>query len=98
MARRRISLSDIVIGKPLPWDVYDSSSKLLLRKGFLVENEQQIESLLVRGLFAEAQASGSSTLPVNRQVEQPSALRLINQANKRLGRLLYNLQNETELA
>jgi HD-GYP domain-containing protein (c-di-GMP phosphodiesterase class II) len=99
MTRRRISLSDIVIGEPLPWDIYDSSNKLLLRKEFIVENEQQIEALLARGLFAEAKppSGSSSPPPVNRQVDKPSALRFINQANKRLGRLLYNLQNETEL-
>jgi HD-GYP domain-containing protein (c-di-GMP phosphodiesterase class II) len=99
MSRRRISLSDIVIGEPLPWDIYDSSNKLLLRKEFIVESEQQIETLLARGLFAEAKpsASTSTTVVINRQVEKPSALRLINQANKRLGRLLYNLLNETDL-
>jgi HD-GYP domain-containing protein (c-di-GMP phosphodiesterase class II) len=91
-------MSDIVIGAPLPWNVYDAENKLLLRKEFVVESEAQIEALLTRGLFTEAQPSStSSPPPVNRQVDKPSALRLINQANKRLGRLLYNLPNETEL-
>ncbi|MDB5992343.1 MAG: hypothetical protein JWQ10_3746 [Herbaspirillum sp.] len=99
MNRRRISLSDIVIGEPLPWDIYDVAEKLLLRKDFVVENEQQIEALLARGMFVAAKPSAPAPTPgqaINRAVEKPSALRLVNQANKRLGRLLYNLQNETE--
>src|ERR1700693_6161866 len=101
MIRRRISLSDIVIGEPLPWDIYDVVGQLLLGKDFIVENEQQIETLLARGMFAAAKPSASTVIPapapaptqqaINRPFEKPSALRLVNQANRRLERLLYNL-------
>ena len=101
MEQRRITMSDIVVGKPLPWDVYDSSNKLLLRKGHVVQREQQVETLIVRGLFvmanAEGGASAQSASAAARHVERPSALRLINLATKRLERLLFNLHNESEL-
>jgi HD-GYP domain-containing protein (c-di-GMP phosphodiesterase class II) len=93
MTKRRISLSDIVIGEPLAWDIYDSSHKLLLRKEYIVRSEVQVEALVRRGLFIDAKAAESK--PPEQQFELPSALRFINQANKRLARLLYNLPNES---
>ena len=101
MEQRRITMSDIVVGKPLPWDVYDSNNKLLLRKGHVVQREQQVETLVVRGLFVAAKADSPSSAQAApaaaRHVERPSALRLINLATKRLERLLFNLHNESEL-
>ena len=93
MTKRRISLSDIVIGEPLAWDIYDSSHKLLLRKEYIVRSEVQVEALVRRGLFIDERAAASK--PPEQQFELPSALRFINQANKRLARLLYNLPNES---
>ncbi|WP_141104004.1 hypothetical protein [Noviherbaspirillum denitrificans] len=51
MDQRRITMTDIVVGKPLPWDVYDANSKLLLRKGHVIQREQQVETLVTPGLF-----------------------------------------------
>ncbi|MBS1208304.1 MAG: hypothetical protein H6R19_702 [Proteobacteria bacterium] len=39
---------------PLPWDVFDSTGRLLLRKGFVIEREAQIESLMERGMYVDA--------------------------------------------
>jgi len=39
-------MSDIVIGHPLPWNVFDADNKLLLRKGFVVATESQIDKLI----------------------------------------------------
>ncbi|WP_051516717.1 HD-GYP domain-containing protein [Herbaspirillum sp. RV1423] len=79
----------------MAWDVYDSADNLLLRKGFVIQNELQIEALVRRGLYVAADFSlRSNHTPM---VEAPSALRLINDANRRLARLLYNVHNETDL-
>ncbi len=43
--------NEVVIGKPLPWPVYDRSQKLLLRQGFVLESMGQIERLIQNGLF-----------------------------------------------
>ncbi len=101
MEQRRITMSDIVVGKPLPWDVYDANNKLLLRKGHVVQREHQVETLISRGLFVAATndksyVSGAAAAAA-KHVERPSALRLINLSNKRLERLLFNLHNESEL-
>lgn len=46
-----IRLSDVSVGKPLPWPVFDNQRKLLLREGYVVETAAQAEQLIVRGLF-----------------------------------------------
>jgi len=45
--------SEIEIGKPLPFSVYDAAHNLLLSRGVIVRSEHQIEALLERGLFRE---------------------------------------------
>jgi len=94
MEHRRIKMSDIVIGQPLPWDVYDSAAKLLLRKGHVIDREQQIEALLLRGLFVDAQTLQRKETASAQVKERPSVVHLINLANKRLARLLFNLEDE----
>jgi HD-GYP domain-containing protein (c-di-GMP phosphodiesterase class II) len=106
MDRRRISMSEIVLGKPLRWDVYDGNNHLLLTKGFVVERPRQVETLLERGrvegspledgLFIKLvpKRTEKSAKPVEEK-EAPSALRLINEAYERLDWLLFNLPEET---
>jgi HD-GYP domain-containing protein (c-di-GMP phosphodiesterase class II) len=102
MDQHRINMSDIVIGEALAWDVYDDSGHLLLSRGHVVADAHQVQTLVERGLFVDAKSMGNkgqktqqSPPPVKIQ-ERPSALRLINLANKRLERLLYNLSNEAD--
>lgn len=45
--------SEIELGKPLPFSIYDASRNLLLSRGVIVSSEHQIEVLLERGLFRE---------------------------------------------
>lgn len=96
----RLNIADIVIGEPLPWDVYGAGNKLLLRKGHVVESQRLAEELVTRGMFVDAgQAEGlarSRNGQPQAKKETPSALRLINLSNKRLERLLYNLANEED--
>lgn len=103
--QRRLSLADIAIGEPLPWDVFGEGNKLLLRRGQIVQNVRQVEGLLARGLFidggqfdAAAQAKREDReRAAAKLVEQPSALRFVNLSIKRLERLFYNLANETDV-
>jgi len=48
----KISLDDLQLGNPIPYDIYDGNEKLLVRKGFVPQSERQLESLIQRGLFA----------------------------------------------
>ncbi|NEX59815.1 HD-GYP domain-containing protein [Noviherbaspirillum galbum] len=97
--QRRISLADIAIGEPLPWDVYGEGNRLLLKRGQVIVSMRQAESLLSRGLFIHADEQEKGAQPKQEQragakAEQPSALRFINLATKRLERVLYNFASE----
>lgn len=40
--------------QPLAWDVYDGTGRLLLRRGFVIERDAQIDSLIERGMYVDA--------------------------------------------
>lgn len=46
--------SEIEVGKPLPFAVYDSDRNLLLNRGVVVASEHQLEVLLEKGLYRES--------------------------------------------
>lgn len=98
--QRRLSVSDLVIGEPLPFDVYGEGNKLLLRRGHIVANVRLAEELVQRGLYIDAsQAERLAQAKKEAQTtkrEIPSALRFINLGTRRLERLLYNLTNEAD--
>lgn len=89
MAIRRITLSDIQIGQPLPWDIFCTSSaaRPLLEKGAVVA-PGQLDRWLASGLYADADAPSS-------------VLHSLNQINRRLERILLGLREhgdaDTEL-
>jgi len=41
------------IGQPVPWNIYDARGGLLLRKGFIIANERQLNVFSDRALFVE---------------------------------------------
>lgn len=95
MEKHRIIMADLLIGEPLPWDVFDTTGHLLLVKGHVLCNERQLEALVERGLFIDAQAAGKKSPAPAHVIEVPSALRAINLVNRRLEALLVNLPNES---
>jgi hypothetical protein len=99
MEQHRVSLADIVAGKPLQWDVMDQEGHLLLKQGQIVQSRMQIERLVERGLFVSRNINNihtKDTTPTT-AMEHISVLRIINQGAKRLERLLLNIHNETDV-
>lgn len=98
MTNKRISMSDIVLGQPLQWDIYGSDGNLLLRRGFVVNSSHQVEVLIERGLYVDGdkldQSSRDKKVP--KVVELPSVLRIITDVRAELRNLSYNLFSETE--
>ncbi len=45
--------SEVQVGIPLPWNVRNQDSTLLLAKGYVVRDEAQMEMLLDRGIFVD---------------------------------------------
>lgn len=94
--QRRIGLKEIVMGRPLPWDVMDSTGHLLLRKGFIIEKLAQAEALVARGMYIEntlAESPRSAAASPAAKNEPPSVLRTINLVVRRLGAVLRDFQH-----
>lgn len=83
MAQRRIRFRDLILGKPLPWDLYGGADAdaPLLHKGQVVDDGARLAHLLEAGLFAADDGP-------------PSVLRLLNEANHRLEHLLNELRDK----
>lgn len=49
----RLPRSKVRLGEPLPWNVRDEGTRLLLSRGHIVETEEQLDALLSRGAFVD---------------------------------------------
>ena len=47
--------NQVRLGEPLPWGVRDGAGKLLLAQGHLIESEGQLEAILERGAYVDAE-------------------------------------------
>lgn len=47
----RLGKPDILLGRPLPWDVFDEDGVLLYAEGALIFSQRKLNSLLERGLY-----------------------------------------------
>src|SRR5512133_3350913 len=54
MKMLRLPRSKVQIGTPLPWSVRDAQGWLLLSRGHMVESEHQLDQLLQRGAYVDA--------------------------------------------
>jgi HD-GYP domain-containing protein (c-di-GMP phosphodiesterase class II) len=101
MASRRISMSDLPVGKPLQWDVHDVDGGLLLRKGYVIPNADQAAELIARGMFADIDKLNSIAAREKnatvKHVENPSILRMINLARSDLRLVLVNILSEADV-
>ena len=68
---QKIDTQDIVIGVPLPWNIYDSQGRLLLCKNYIINSKSQINRLLERGLFREQFVEEKYELPVRNEPLTP---------------------------
>jgi HD-GYP domain-containing protein (c-di-GMP phosphodiesterase class II) len=84
MTKKRIEEHELKVGEAVPWDVHGDDGELLVRKGHVVSNVRQLDVLIKRGLYA---ISHVTTAPPEVRV-QPSVLRMLNAANRRLDSLL----------
>ncbi|MDY0057738.1 MAG: flagellar brake protein [Methyloversatilis sp.] len=48
--------TDVVIGRPLPYSLYDRNNKLLLKAGVIVQSQNQLQILSERGLYRDKAA------------------------------------------
>lgn len=100
--KRALTFDDIDLGEALKWDIYDAQDNLLLRQGYVIASTRQLESLVERGLFADAEAYAlthpDTTASGDNEDSQktPSALRHIKAAQQALRDLLTDLEQNPE--
>lgn len=87
MSGHRIIASEISVGRPLPWDVYDGSGVLLLRRGFVIESQRAIDRLIEEGVFLADKDSNEANGGGQPDAGLPSPLRLLMDARKIVGAL-----------
>lgn len=87
MTKQRITLSDLKVGEPVPWDAYSAEGSLLLRRGQSVPSQQALERLVEEGLFLQG-ADASRRVEVSAAVsEQPTAMQHLVDAQRSLAHL-----------
>lgn len=52
----RVAPGVLVVGKPLPWPVFDDHGEVLLAQGYVIQSDSQLEQLYKRGMFYPRQA------------------------------------------
>jgi hypothetical protein len=57
------------VNQPLKWDVFSAQGELLLNKGYVVRSDTQLESLLERGMYANASEVEQQKIDVPRVQE-----------------------------
>jgi len=75
IALHQLSRGMVSLSQPLKWDVFNAQGQLLLHKGYVLQSESQLESLLERGMFVDAAELEKAKQEVKRVVEfDPFAL------------------------
>lgn len=71
----KVETDDIVLGEPLPWDVFNRVGILLLKKGAIVQRQDQLDRLIDSGVYAnEIELQESRLLKIDAApIELPSA-------------------------
>ena len=103
MKMLRLPRSKVQIGLPLPWNVRDEHSLLLLSKGHVVESEHQLELLLQRGAFVdveEIKAMARDDEPAQPKpiVSPPNLFDLWDQTTDELHKLLTDVAHQTDFS
>ncbi|MES2104397.1 MAG: flagellar brake protein [Pseudomonadota bacterium] len=62
--------TDITVGKPLPWPVYDIHGNLLFESGMMIETQQQLERLVINAYCMD---SLWNTIPTKEILDTPGA-------------------------
>ncbi|MET3105913.1 HD-GYP domain-containing protein (c-di-GMP phosphodiesterase class II) [Oxalobacteraceae bacterium GrIS 2.11] len=52
----------VAVNQPLKWDVFSEKGQLLLHKGYIIHTDSQLENLLERGMYANADEVEKSKL------------------------------------
>lgn len=93
--KQRITLQDLKVGQPLPWDAYGADGVLLLRRGQSVASQAGLERLISEGLFLLREDSSSRQPDPAAAAEKPTAMQHLVDARRTLGNICANSPEQT---
>lgn len=93
--KQRITLQDLKVGQPLPWDAYGADGVLLLRRGQSVASQAGLERLISEGLFLLREDSSSRQTDPAAAAEKPTAMQHLVDARRTLGNICANSPEQT---
>lgn len=91
---------DIVVGRPLLWNIYDSNGSKLVKAGFTIQSKEQVKWLMSRGAYNKPidvsgpQLSGRQS---KKRVEKPkeiSPFRVLEDVISKLALALASIESE----
>lgn len=100
----RLPRSRIRLGSPLPWNVRDEETRLLLSRGHVIDSEAQLDALLARGAWVDIEeARAAAHLHEGSEPKPTAAPRVQNlfglwdQSAKELHKLMANAPQAPDL-
>lgn len=95
MTSHRVIASEIRVGHPLPWNVFDANGLLLLRRGYVIDTKKALDRLVEDGLYLSeldsSQYKDGQQSAKPPEPEKPSALQLLLDARRLFGLPIQDL-------
>lgn len=110
MNKIKLDREDIILGKPMPWNIYRSDGSILLKKGLRITSEKNLDRLLQGELLRDADNESNADQPAQStqkstaeaaQTDKPQPLKKpdnpfewINYFSLQLQQIYQNIENE----
>lgn len=100
----RLPTAKVQLGVPLPWNVRDANSKLLLSKGHIVTSQSQLDTLLERGAFVDLEEAKAaerllvSTVDTSVTKRPPNLFGIWDQLPNEMRKLTESWRDATDIA
>jgi len=89
---RRVNRGEIVLGKPVAMDLFDSKRKVILRSGYAIESEKRLKDLILSGLFYEGHLALGAYTDMEEEIRKSPPFELIEKTRTQLRILLNNIE------
>jgi len=73
---------------PLPWNVYNDSSQLLLSRGYVLQDAAQVQALITRGVYVDQADYDTHQQDTQREARRRDAVTLWESLHQRMGQVL----------
>jgi HD-GYP domain-containing protein (c-di-GMP phosphodiesterase class II) len=94
----KVKASEISVGKALEWAMYDEAGRLLLNKGQVIRNAQQLEALVERGLYRRIEDGKGRDETAKVIEDNTTPFQVLDDILQRLPKVFQNLLDKTDSA